>query len=97
MDAPRVIVEVGITNGLPGINVVGLPKKEVRESASRVRHALRSSGFTMPRRSVTVNLAPAALPKSGGRYDLAIALGILAADGQIDPATLVGAEWGLYL
>ncbi len=93
VDAPRVIVEVGITNGLPGINVVGLPKKEVRESASRVRHALRSSGFKMPRRSITVNLAPVALPKSGGRYDIAIALGILAADGQIDPAILVGAEF----
>ena len=93
VDAPRVIVEVGITNGLPGITVVGLPKKEVRESASRVRHALRSSGFKMKLRSVTVNLAPVELPKSGGRYDIAIALGILVADGQIDPATLAGAEF----
>ncbi len=93
IEAPRVIVEVGITNGLPGATVVGLPKKEVRESIARVRHALRSSGFSMPQRSVTVNLAPVELPKSGGRYDLAIALGVLAADGQIDPATLVGAEF----
>ncbi len=93
IDAPRVFVEVGITNGLPGATVVGLPEKEVRESIARVRHALRSSGFKMPDRSVTVNLAPVELPKSGGRYDLAIALGILAADGQIDPSTLSGAEF----
>ena len=93
VDAPRVIVEVGITNGLPGATVVGLPQKEVRESISRVRHALRSSGYTMPNRSLTVNLAPVELPKSGGRYDLAIALGILAADGQLDPSTLTGAEF----
>ena len=93
VNAPRVIVEVGITNGLPGATVVGLPQKEVRESISRVRHALRSSGYQMPQRSVTVNLAPVELPKSGGRYDLAIALGILAADGQIDASTLAGAEF----
>ena len=93
VDAPRVVVEVGITNGLPGATVVGLPQKEVRESVSRVRHALRSAGYQMPPRSVTVNLAPVELPKSGGRYDLAIALGILAADGQIDPSTLSGAEF----
>lgn len=93
VDAPSVTVEVGITNGLPGITIVGLPRKEVRESASRVRHALRSSGFRMPPRSITVNLAPVELPKSGGRYDMPIALGILAADGQIDPAVLLGAEF----
>lgn len=93
VDAPGVTVEVGITNGLPGITIVGLPRKEVRESASRVRHALRSSGFTMPPRSITVNLAPVELPKSGGRYDIPIALGVLAADGQIDPAVLAGAEF----
>ena len=93
VDAPGVTVEVGITNGLPGITIVGLPRKEVRESASRVRHALRSSGFTMPPSSITVNLAPVELPKSGGRYDTPIALGVLAADGQIDPAVLAGAEF----
>lgn len=93
VDAPSVTVEVGITNGLPGITIVGLPRKEVRESASRVRHALRSSGFSMPPRSITVNLAPVELPKSGGRYDIPIALGVLAADGQIDPAILAGAEF----
>lgn len=93
VDAPRVTVEVGITNGLPGATVVGLPQKEVRESISRVRHALRSSSYRMPQRSVTVNLAPVELPKSGGRYDLAIALGILAADGQIDPSTFSEAEF----
>ena len=93
VDAPRVIVEVGLTNGLPGATVVGLPQKEVRESIARVRHALRSSRFQMPQRSVTVNLAPVELPKSGGRYDLAIALGILVADGQIDHSILTGVEF----
>lgn len=87
------VVEVGITNGMPGIHVVGLPQKEVRESSSRVRHALRCSGFNMPQRSITVNLAPVELPKSGGRYDLPIALGILAADGQIDSSILAKAEF----
>ena len=86
-------MEVGITNGLPGITIVGLARQEVRESASRVRHALRSSGFKMPPSSITVNLAPVELPKSGGRYDMPIALGILAADGQIDPAVLSEAEF----
>ena len=93
VDAPGVTVEVGITSGLPGITIVGLPRKEVRESASRVRHALRSSGYTMPASSITVNLAPVELPKSGGRYDMPIALGVLAASGQIDPAVLAGAEF----
>jgi len=93
VDAPSVTVEVGITNGLPGITIVGLAKKEVRESASRVRHALRSSGYKFPPSSITVNLAPVELPKSGGRYDMPIALGILAADGQIDPAVLSRAEF----
>ena len=93
VDAPSVTVEVGITNGLPGITIVGLAKKEVRESASRVRHALRSSGFKVPPSSITVNLAPVELPKSGGRYDIPIALGILAASKQIDPSVLVGAEF----
>ena len=86
-------MEVGITNGLPGINIVGLARQEVRESASRVRHALRSSGFKFPPSSITVNLAPVELPKSGGRYDMPIALGILAADGQVDPAVLSESEF----
>ena len=93
VEAPSVTVEVGITNGLPGITVVGLARQEVRESASRVRHALRSSGFTFPPSSITVNLAPVELPKSGGRYDMPIALGILVADGQVDPAVLSEAEF----
>ena len=93
VEAPSVTVEVGITNGLPGINIVGLARQEVRESASRVRHALRSSGFKFPPSSITVNLAPVELPKSGGRYDMPIALGILAADGQVDPAVLSESEF----
>lgn len=93
VEAPGVTVEVGISNGLPGITIVGLAQREVRESASRVRHALKSSGFQMPQGSITVNLAPVELPKNGGRYDMPIALGILAADGQIDPAILAAAEF----
>ncbi|MXW45519.1 MAG: YifB family Mg chelatase-like AAA ATPase [Gammaproteobacteria bacterium] len=93
VEATSVTVEVGITNGLPGINIVGLARQEVRESASRVRHALRSSGFKFPPSSITVNLAPVELPKSGGRYDVPIALGILAADGQVDPAVLSESEF----
>ena len=93
VNAPGVTVEVGLSNGLPGTTIVGLPEKEVRESASRVRHALKSSGYKTPQSSVTVNLAPVELPKSGGRYDLPIALGILAAEGQIEASVLKGAEF----
>jgi len=81
--APRVAVEVHIAGGLPGVNVVGLPDAEVREARDRVRAALQNSQFEFPARKVTVNLAPADLRKESGRFDLPIALGILAATGQI--------------
>lgn len=81
--APGVTVEVHVAGGLPGIHVVGLPDTEVRESRDRVRAALQNAKFDVPPRKVTVNLAPADLPKESGRYDLPIALGILAATGQI--------------
>ena len=84
--APLIRVEVHLSNGLPGLTIVGLPEAAVRESKDRVRAALLSARFEYPSRRVTVNLAPDDLPKEGGRYDLAIALGILAASGQI-PAT----------
>ena len=84
VDAFEVRVEVHISNGLPGFTVVGLPETAVREARDRVRSAILNSGFDFPFRRITVNLAPADLPKTGGRYDLAIALGILAASGQIE-------------
>src|SRR3972149_6890699 len=83
MDAPPVTVEVHLANGLPSFTIVGLPDTEVRESRDRVRAALANCGFEFPARRVTVNLAPAELPKEGGRFDLPIALGILAASRQI--------------
>lgn len=77
--APSVQVEVHLANGLPSFTLVGLPDTEVRESRDRVRAAIQTSGFDFPAARLTVNLAPADLPKSSGRFDLAIALGILVA------------------
>ncbi|MDN5865467.1 MAG: YifB family Mg chelatase-like AAA ATPase [Gammaproteobacteria bacterium] len=84
--APAVRVEVHLSAGLPGLAIVGLPEAAVREARERVRSALMNTRFEWPARRVTVNLAPADLPKGGGRYDLAIALGILVASGQLKPA-----------
>ncbi len=81
--APPVTVEVHLANGLPVLNIVGLPEAAVKESKDRVRAALQNAQFEFPARRITVNLAPADLPKEGGRFDLPIALGILAASGQI--------------
>ncbi len=83
MDAPLVRVEVHIAGGLPGMTIVGLPEAAVREARDRVRAALQSSGFTIPPSRITINLAPADLPKQGSRFDLAIAIGILQASGAI--------------
>ena len=83
LSALPVMVEVHLANGLPACNIVGLPEAEVRESRDRVRAALTVSGFEFPNRRITVNLAPADLPKSAGHFDLPIAIGILAASGQI--------------
>jgi len=83
MDAPPVTVEVHLANGLPSFTIVGLPEAEVKESKDRVRSALLNCRFDFPARRITVNLAPADLPKESGRFDLPIALGILAASGQI--------------
>ena len=85
LSAPRVDVEVHLGAGLPCFNIVGLPATEVKESKERVRAALANSGFEFPAGRITVNLAPADLPKDGGRFDLAIAVGILLAGGQIRP------------
>src|SRR6516165_2002245 len=83
LDAPPVTVEVHLATGLPAFNLVGLPDTEVKESRDRVRAALQNTAFEFPRRKITVNLAPADLPKESGRFDLPIALGILAATEQI--------------
>src|SRR3546814_20203047 len=83
MHAPEVTVEVHLANGLPSFTIVGLPETEVKESKDRVRAALQNAGFEFPARRITVNLAPADLPKESGRFDLPIALGLLAASGQM--------------
>jgi len=88
MDAMPVTVEVHLANGLPSFTIVGLPETEVKESKDRVRAALQNCQFEFPLKRITVNLAPADLPKESGRFDLPIALGILAASGQI-PARLL--------
>ena len=86
--APPVTVEVHLAGGLPAFTLVGLPDTEVREARDRVRAALQNARFDFPQRRITVNLAPADLPKESGRFDLPIALGILAASGQLPPNTL---------
>ncbi|MFC7418893.1 YifB family Mg chelatase-like AAA ATPase [Iodobacter arcticus] len=83
IEASAVLVEIHLANGLPAFNLVGLPDLEVKESRERVRAALAVCGFEFPNRRITVNLAPADLPKSSGLFDLPIAVGILAASGQL--------------
>ncbi len=83
VQAPLVTIEVHLSNGLPGLSIVGLPETAVKESKDRVRGAIINSNFEFPLRRITINMAPADLPKEGGRYDLPIAIGILAASGQI--------------
>ncbi len=94
LHAPEVRVEVHLANGLPSFTLVGLADIEVKEARERVRAALGESGFSFPHnKRVTVSLAPADLPKESGRFDLPIALGILAALGELDEAALAGCEF----
>ena len=93
LEAPPVRVEVFCGDGLPLVTIVGLAEAAVRESRDRVRAALVNSGYRFPDGRITVNLAPADLPKGGGRYDLAIALGLLVASGQLPDAPLVATEF----
>ncbi|MDR2678106.1 MAG: YifB family Mg chelatase-like AAA ATPase [Zoogloeaceae bacterium] len=93
LGAPPVAVEVYQVNGLPNVTLVGLPDTEVKEARDRVRAALQNSGFEFPAKRITVNLAPADLPKESGRFDLPIALGILAASGQIPDKALDAYEF----
>ncbi len=94
LDAAAVTVEVHLANGLPSFTLVGLADVEVKEARERVRSAIQNSGLEFPHnKRITVNLAPADLPKDSGRFDLPIALGILAASGQIEAARLAGHEF----
>lgn len=93
VEAPPVTVEVHLSNGLPALSMVGLPETAVKESKDRVRSAILNSHLEFPARRITVNLAPADLPKEGGRFDLPIALGILAASGQIPEQSLARSEF----
>ncbi|MCZ6771068.1 MAG: YifB family Mg chelatase-like AAA ATPase [Proteobacteria bacterium] len=91
--ALAVSVETHLSGGLPSFTIVGLPETAVRESRERVRSALITSGFEFPRRRITVNLAPGDVPKEGTRFDLAIALGVLAASGQLPPDSMLNIEF----
>lgn len=93
VQAPLVTIEVHLSNGKPGFTLVGLPEKTVKEAQDRVRSALLNAQFKYPPKRITVNLAPADLPKEGGRFDLPIALGILAASGQINADKLRNIEF----
>ncbi len=90
LDGRVVRVEVDVAPGLPGFSIVGLPDAALQEARERVRGALRNSGFVHPPRRITVNLAPADVPKEGSHYDLPIALGLMAAIGAIPPDALTG-------
>ncbi|KAB2928307.1 MAG: YifB family Mg chelatase-like AAA ATPase [Dechloromonas sp.] len=93
LNAPPVTVEVHLASGLPSFTLVGLPDTEVKEARDRVRAAIINSGFEFPSKRITVNLAPADLPKESGRFDLPIALGILAASGQVPGKALAEHEF----
>lgn len=91
--AESVTVEVHLSNGLPSLSIVGMAETAVKESKDRVRSALLNSQFNFPQQRITINLAPADLPKDGGRFDLPIALGILVASGQIPSTALANKEF----
>ena len=91
--APLITVEVHISPGLPGLTIVGLPETTVKEARDRVRSALINSGYDFPARKITINLAPADLPKEGGRYDLPMALALLAASDQLSRGNLAHYEF----
>ncbi len=88
VNAPLITVEVHISNGLPGLTMVGLPETAVKEARDRVRSAVINSGYEFPAKKITINLAPADLPKEGGRYDLPIAIALLAASEQLTTTRL---------
>ncbi|WP_308564098.1 YifB family Mg chelatase-like AAA ATPase [uncultured Klebsiella sp.] len=93
ISAPLITIEVHISNGLPGLTMVGLPETTVKEARDRVRSAIINSGYTWPAKKITLNLAPADLPKEGGRYDLPIALALLVASEQLNATRLSQCEF----
>ena len=93
IQAPQVTVEVHLAGGLPKMSIVGLPETAVKESKDRVRSAVQNSKFDFPSSRITISLAPADLPKEGGRYDLPIAMGLLAASKQVSIDQLAGHEF----
>lgn len=93
VDSPLVTIEVHISNGLPSLSIVGMLETAVKESKDRVRSAILNSQFNFPQQRITINLAPADLPKEGGRFDLPIALGILAASEQLPKQALANKEF----
>ena len=93
IDAPLVTIEVHLSNGLPGFHLVGLPETTVKESRDRVRSAMINAGFDFPSKRITVNMAPADLPKGGGRFDLAIAIGIICASEGLGAGCLENYEF----
>jgi len=97
IEAPLVTIEVHIGGGLPALSIVGLAETAVKESRDRVRSAVITSGFEFPQRRITVNLAPADLPKEGGRFDLGIALGVLIASGQVPGSRAAALEFAAEL
>lgn len=92
-EAPAVTIEVFLSGGLPAFSIVGMPETAVRESKDRVRGAIISSGFKFPQERITVNLGPADMRKTGGRFDLAIALGILTAGKQLPAESILDTEF----
>lgn len=93
VEARQVTIEVHLSPGLPGISIVDMPETAVKESRDRVRSAIINARFNFPQQRVIINLAPADLPKEGGRFDLPIALGILAASGQIPSIRNLLVNW----
>jgi magnesium chelatase family protein len=93
LEAPEVRIDVHVGPGLPTMSIVGLPDTAVKESRDRVRSAIVSTGFSFPAGRVTVNLAPADLPKDGGRFDLPIAIALLMASNQLGGGGLADCEW----
>lgn len=87
--APEVSVEIHLANGLPAFQLVGMAETSVKEARERVRSALINSGFDFPAKRITVNLAPADIPKYGGRFDLPIAVGILVASGYLPDTSVL--------
>ena len=90
IEAYPISIEVDISPGLPGFTMVGLPDSAVKEARERVFAALKNTGFTVPSKRITINLAPGGIRKEGTGFDLPLAIGILMASGQIDPVTLDG-------